>query len=473
MDDGNEVKDLTEVAKDAFLQEADRIQAEKPNLYNLEREFARTRNNRSWRVYIFLAVFVVAAVTAAVLLTLHFDRENRSVPVDIADFEDVNLKDLLNAASRNANDLDGARQALADAEADLAVKRQALQSDLAGQIEVLKAQDPSMARLEGEEKRLRREADAREKSLVARSSPRIAELRAEVATAKLRAESYNQAQLDAARKREQVLNNEQHLHQIELQKTKAYYENKLKELADQDARETAALKENQARVIKAMEETRKREIAALILTYNPLFATEALKGILASPIDAGLASAFAPLSAQLRDGGFAAEDSLAAMRDALQKRALLFGRLREIPYRNSVPPALAHLDYLDIWLMRAYEDLAARLIQRIHADEEAIAARDGVIARDRSAFQYYARKIRENGFLIDVRDVQKIVPFVSPSHAVADGDLGLVFRADDEYIGTIRFTVSGAEVSARVVELAANKQFEPFDKFLVKKKEGT
>ena len=64
------------------------------------------------------------------------------------------------------------------------------------------------------------------------------------------------------------------------------------------------------------------------------------------------------------------------------------------------------------------------------------------------------------------------MPFVSSSSPVADGDQGLVFRADDEYIGAIIFSVTGNGISARVVELAPNKQFQPFDTFLIKKKEG-
>jgi hypothetical protein len=52
-------------------------------------------------------------------------------------------------------------------------------------------------------------------------------------------------------------------------------------------------------------------------------------------------------------------------------------------YRNSVPSALSHLDYLDRSLMRSHEDIAERLIQRVHADEAVIAARNAVMAQHR------------------------------------------------------------------------------------------
>jgi hypothetical protein len=78
--------------------------------------------------------------------------------------------------------------------------------------------------------------------------------------------------------------------------------------------------------------------------------------------------------------------------------------------------------------------------------------------------------IAENGFIVDARNKQRIAIFVNPSYTVANGDLGLVFRQDDEFIGTIRFAVVNGAVSAQQIEISANKAIQPFDKFLIKRK---
>ena len=142
-----------------------------------------------------------------------------------------------------------------------------------------------------------------------------------------------------------------------------------------------------------------------------MFATDSLKSILATPITSGITSSFADLAPQLAGGGYASADSIAEMRDTLQNRAALYARISSIPYVNSVPSALAHLDFFDRSLVRSYEDISGRLLQQIRADKDAIKARDtqiaqlnSVVGQDQGAFQFYARKIRENGFLVDVHD---------------------------------------------------------------------
>ena len=63
----------------------------------------------------------------------------------------------------------------------------------------------------------------------------------------------------------------------------------------------------------------------------------------------------------------------------------------------------------------------------------------------------------------------RIAVVVSPSFPVTNGDQGLVFRADNEYIGTIQFSVSGAAINAKLLDVVPDKDIEPFDKFLIKK----
>jgi hypothetical protein len=140
MGDANEVKDLTVVVKDLLLQEAGKLITEKPKLYNLEEEFARTRTNRSMRVFFIVLAFVLLAAAATVGITLYIEEQNRRISVDIKEFDDVNLKDLLNVAKKNDNDMALARTALSDLQLELSDKVATVNMETASALEVLGTQ---------------------------------------------------------------------------------------------------------------------------------------------------------------------------------------------------------------------------------------------------------------------------------------------------------------------------------------------
>ena len=194
MDDEKQVKGLSEVAKDVFLQEADHLRAEKPKLYDLEEEFARTKSNRSFRTLFLVLGFVIAALGVTLALTLFLQNQSRKVPVDISDFQDVNLKDLLSSAVNNENELDKANRALTDMQQELATKSDALSSDYAGQIAVVNAQGMSAASTAAAVQKLQAQETAALDGLRAQYAPELQARQADVAAAQKKVDSSNQAQ---------------------------------------------------------------------------------------------------------------------------------------------------------------------------------------------------------------------------------------------------------------------------------------
>ena len=75
---------------------------------------------------------------------------------------------------------------------------------------------------------------------------------------------------------------------------------------------------------------------------------------------------------------------------------------------------------------------------------------------------------RENGYVLDARNPEKIIVYIDKIHAVRDGDLGYVFRQEDNLIATIRFDVTSREITASLVELTSeDAAMAPFDKVLI------
>lgn len=508
MGDANEVKDLTLVVKDLLLREAGKLVTEKPKLYNLEEEFARTRANRSLRVFFLVLGFVAAAVAATFGITMYIEDQNRRISVDIKEFDDVNLKDLLNVAKKNDNDMALARTALADLNLELSDRTGTVNVETASAVEVLNTKGLSAAELTRQTADARAQGAARIAALRTSYAPRIAAKQAEIKEIQKKIDEYDQRSLESARKQEEVINNQQKLHDLEMGRQKGQYEAKLADMRSSYDRDTAAQQAAQKRVVQALNDKyaadmaalkaqQKKEIAALILKYNPVFESDADKALLAAGGEPAARSGIASLRTRLAEKSEYADAAVTANHQAaIAGRDAMLARLKKIPWENSVPPALARLDVLDQAVMTGYEAVADRLLKVIQARDAAILtaiqardeivrqkdaalqARDAesgnlarIVQQDRVAFEFYARKIRENGFILDPGDPARVSVYLNPVYSVQDGDQGLVFRLDDQYIATVRFSVAkGGAVTASVLENAPDQAIEPFDRFLIKRK---
>ncbi len=87
-----------------FLKKEMVATAEKAVVYDLAKEFSATRKNRGLMTYISLALFTLFLLGGTFGVTSFIDRSNRNIAIDITDFEDINMQELLNSL-RNAGKL--------------------------------------------------------------------------------------------------------------------------------------------------------------------------------------------------------------------------------------------------------------------------------------------------------------------------------------------------------------------------------
>ncbi|HET6486597.1 MAG TPA: hypothetical protein VFH83_09275, partial [Spirochaetia bacterium] len=368
MGDDNEVRDLAKIAKEVFLQDAEHIEAEKPKLYDMEQEFARTKANRSFRTILVTLAFVALAIGATIFLTIYIENLNKRIKIDIADFEDVTLKDLLSSARKNEDDLVNAKNAMQDTQNEIATKSQTITTAIAGKISVLDAEGLEKSDYDAQVAKLKDDEKNQQAALRASYATVLRQRQAAIDSAQKAIDAYDSKQMAAAKKQEEVLNNEQRLHDLELAKTKDQYETQIRALKEGHAQEIADLKATQERVVDAMKTKYANDVAALTLRYNPVFDTTPLKNILALPIDAKLTLILGDLTTRLTAGKYVDPKVLSGIQDTLNRRTALYERIAQIPYRNSIPSALAHLDFLDRSIIRSHEDVAGTLLSIIQAD---------------------------------------------------------------------------------------------------------
>lgn len=145
--------DSTHEIRRLFLSEGMEIEEEMRSVYNLSSEFAASRKNRSYPVYIAITAFTVLLMTATFGLTCGIQRDIDRITVDIEDFKDLNLAELLGALSKAQMDLKNVDRkiALARQSMDLEVERIKRAADL----EIKKVEESGLGK--AEKKRIEKE----------------------------------------------------------------------------------------------------------------------------------------------------------------------------------------------------------------------------------------------------------------------------------------------------------------------------
>ncbi|MEW5815438.1 MAG: hypothetical protein AB1798_08615 [Spirochaetota bacterium] len=476
MDNDNEVKDLVERSKSVFLREIGERYA-KRDFYRLDQEFAKTRKNRSPVVWLSVLIFVSTLAAAAIVLTMYIQGESQKVPIDIADFADVNLKDVLDKARKYENDMKIAQRELQDLNDTMNQEIADITQKADQQIEILKNQNLDKAELDRQTAEIRakqkNEIEAvrvKYKSLVEKKRQAIAEIQTAM-------DAYDAKIVAQAKQQEEILNNQQKRFDIQMQDTVNYYETKVKDLENQRKQEvaelkayhenlTTQLKKNQVDEINRLNEKHADETARLILKYNPVYSSGAMADILGKDVPRGTLDSVALKDYRnvLQQENILDAQGFGRIRSSLSDISVLLKNLKTIPFTNSVPAVLDKLESTETAVIKEYENLWSRTADLLNSRNMAINqylyALDSLLANS-----------RENGYILDPRDTRNIVVYIYKLHDVKDGDFGYVFREDNEPIGTIKFSVSSGVIKASLAELtSAEKPVKPFDKILIQVK---
>lgn len=498
MDDDKQITTLVEESKLVFLKQLFREFETRQAQYDLDKEFAKARKNRSALVPLVLVGVVVAFAITAMMLTLYIEEETSRVTIDVgADFADVNLRDVLDAAKRYEQDLDREQRNLRSLERERDGELDSARSAAERNLALLDSEDLSPAAREERAAEIEAALSATVAEVTARYEQTIAEKTAEIEGIQDKIAQYDARQLEQAREQERVLNNQQQLHDMEMERQRGAYEQELAALTESyeqritDLEEFAvelerSLRRTHAEEMASLRAAHAQEVADLIVRFNPDVSDEAISSLIGV-----VASSEDPLRSY--DPFLGAEGVLSSaeydrLSTSLSDVSRLVARLREVTYVNSVPEILREIDARITDLVARFETIRAGLVEVVHqrdrvigARNQTIAARDATIAtRDETiaalnrtiqrylyALEYLAFTGGEDAFIIDARDTSRIMVYVDDFIPVADGSTGYVFRRDDEFIGTIRFRTEGDHVFASLVDLDPEEELAPYDRILV------
>jgi len=436
-------------------------------------------------VPIVVAGIVLFFLAGAVGVTLYIEKKSRDVQVGAQAFESVNLRDVLDTAKRLEQDLSKAKKDLEDLQESqrLEIEQARLgfqrESELIGTSTDL-TETVKTERLQAARARLNRQINA----IQASYAPRIAAKEKEIQGIQKQIDSYDARQVQKAREQEEILNNQRRLHEMEMDRTLKAHANELRELNQRYTREIEGLKKYQQDLVAVLKANHAREIASLILKYNPTSVSDTVAPLLNASIDPAVVQARLPRfnSSLLTAEGLLDVGALSRLSQKLSELNQVVGELKKIPFQNAVPSIIAQIEARQKEVALLYEQIIEafnRGIQQknavLRSQEDTIRGLNRQIAEQNQVLGRYLYAIeqmmlnnREQGYVLDPREPKNLLVVVDKLRVINPGSVARVFRRDDEYIGKIRYEGEAGKAFWVVLELQDPKNpIRPFDKVLI------
>ena len=464
------VTDLVERSKMVFLREVINEFKRKQQQYDLPAEFAKTKRNRSILVPAVIVVLVAVFSVLLVGVTRYIQRSSRAIQIDIQDFADVNLRDILDEAQRLQNQLEAAERELEQVRQELATRIGQVERARDRNIGLLADQNLSVAERNSRAAALRAQADSEIASLNGEYEPLIAEIEARIAALEAQIAEYDSRQLEQARQQEERLNSERQVFELEIEGIRQQYEEQIARLTASYESEIAQLESHQQEFERTIRQRHAGEIAGLILRFNPQLGDEAVGPLLERPETESAArfGGLSPYSELLESEGLMGPTRYAALVDQYEGIEAILERLQQIPFENSVPAALEQLDQRSRDVASGFDEVRVGLEGVVVERNRTIDEQETQRAEFIYALDEFSQINGDIGYILDPRDPDRVIVYINRIHTVVDGSIGYVFRRDDEYIGTIRFFAGeDGRLIARVEETVEDMQVHAFDRVLI------
>jgi hypothetical protein len=429
MGNDNEVKnELIETRSQFLPEEIENLDSEVV-LYSLEDEFAKTKKNKNYLLYLFIFGLIVFSILGTIFFTNILSKRSRDIVINIKEFDDLRLKDVLNSARKKGNTADilSIKADIMDIEmldAILNVRNRYYKKEIDIILKHL-PEDETNAKITENRKTVKQIISA----IRSKYSNSIRTLRHQISKMK---RATNQTEKSV--KNNENLSNEDKLYAL-----------KMKRLKKVQKKGISLLKDYLSRYKKYME-----------IKYDPEFKDRQVKNIVESKKYKSEMSNDKYLKRYVyyRDSGRKHSNyEYRSLQSKIKNLELIINRLKKVPYNNSVNDSFLNIDYLTKRVISDYE--------------RQIRQKNEKIFNYNNAFDYILKQKPESGYIIDSYNIKNIKVYINKVHRIKNGTTALVFRAEDEFIGKIKFFNTANGYRAKLIKPVKNKSIKPFDKILL------
>ncbi|HON16442.1 MAG TPA: hypothetical protein PLA51_08175 [Spirochaetota bacterium] len=409
-------------------------------IYSLEEEYAKTRKNKNWFVIFTVVGFILFISLITYLIYNYSTDKDRNIEVNITEFDDLRLKEILNSTRITDNNIQLAKNDIIKLQVEmrnaiLEVNNRYLQSQNA-----LLDKGYSDAEVKSRLALLKKEEEAEVNSIKKKYDGLISEKRAYVS-------SVEQEKIKALRELEK-----QSKKFGKFSDENKVYEQKMKMLT-----------ESSQSGLALMANFYERYVRYIIQKYNPLFSSGEVKSALDRNMKRDEALNLKGYDDLYQKENIISKKRFDETRQKIYDQNILIQRLIGVGYENSVPVALRTIDNLSHSIVNDYETLVFSLLSTVKE-------KNSELEDYRIALDAVLKEKPESGYIISAKDTSKISVHINRLIPVHDGDEALVFRTDDLYIGKIILYRTSDGIKGKLDSLAGKEKLRPFDRILIKVK---
>ena len=475
-------RDLIEKSKSEFLPAEFHDPDSGVVTYSIEEEYAKTQKNRNLRLYGFVLLFFAAIAVASLVWVVVLQRQGDNLVVDISDFKDVKAVDIVkriqeleirinelkyelkainekrdDELSRLNREFKSQREALLAVD-DEVLRDESADSDSATETSVFE-DEPSV------EEAPETESGSTKESSVAKSSSKY-----EVAGVDSRFRSKSSVirekyDLLAEKKEDEIRKAEEELANL---KKKAGADVELAGTILGEKDELYNLQMNKMRKEyedQKSETTRKHqdELDQIVNRYNPHFTESRLQAIIGRRvINVRIPSEIlSGVEKDLQRERAVTKEDISQLRKSVSNEMALLKKLKSVPYTNSVPRSLLHMESFTKITVAIYDRTVAKLVERVRR-------KNAMINAYNYAFSSKVKRDGENGFVLDARNKNRIIMYIDDTYEIRDGDTAYIFRSDESEIATVTIEKGPDLYYGKVVTMTADARINPFDKIMLK-----
>lgn len=428
MEPGNQIKPELS-GKDFFLRNT-LMESEQPNIYSLEAEFARSKTNRDFRPYLVFLGFILLLILLTIATANYLEMRSKQIKIDISDFEDLQLKETLNTATRQGNELNHKTNELTRLRSTYDNQIKNLQQEIQQ-----KTQNPQDSKNKEHQKILQRQQKQLQ-DLEKQYEKKITQKQAEI----LRLENETTNTPDAEHP------DYRRYYELELKKQKAYYEHKLQE------------SENSKTVNNDTLNRKEQELQVELKQYQEIFNDSELADLSSPVVGGGDTLNLSPTRRELEQEKILEHSDFKNLRSKINQLSEILKKLRAMPNSNPAAPVFKQTNALAYSLINDYERLWSALADRLTSKNEQLITYQ-------SALTAYLKDIHASGCVIDTGQKKKIIVFCRKGWEVDTETSVELYRGKDEYIGKLTLIPNNSGTEAKVAEVAKNKTIKPLDWF--------
>ncbi len=280
MDDGHKI-DIAKPEVKLFLQE-DLLPSrmDTPDLYDLNVEYAKTKSKRLSFVSVVLlcCIAIVALITWGVVMVI--ETENANIEVDLAVFDDLNLKDLLDVVSKTQDQLDQSIKRKNQLVFELTNQVNLAQLDMDTELQLLDSLRMTNSERLSKEQELQDIFDQKVATLDESIKPQISLLEAQITDLTEQLSSYDSKNIELAKQQEAAINSQKQAFELEKEQLSREYESMISNLVNQIETMKKGQLSTQSSALATLKAQQESELKLLDPTFTDERANELVLAII-------------------------------------------------------------------------------------------------------------------------------------------------------------------------------------------------